>query len=291
MKSKKRICLISLFFLSSSCLLNAQKPNNSSLVEVIEQASTSDSVEKKPTRRSTNRGSRGNRCENDDRCFDICSDLYDNDGSVEECGELRSSIVEEMEDFIDALGDDDITVKELERFDEDVFEEMLFISAYPWVHTIRRRVSRSSHAQTILAWIASNSNIWAMVKKYDGRADFSTDYRAWEGFANLLNKAADNNGGEQNDAFSDPQPYETLPEDSTCIRYQVALGIRYDPENAGNTIIGAGKTFLEILSSTTSSLHTSCSEMPKDLSNHKTGTCGKVGNYCKPHTSWVEQLP
>ena len=226
-----------LFFMQSSCFL---KGNNSSQVatpELIVQLSTNeeddDDKNRNSRRRSGEYGSRGIRCETDDDCMDICEDLYDNDGAIDECGELRSSLVKEMEDLIDDIGDDDITVKELERYDEDVFRDMLEVSAYPWVYTISRRVSGSRHADTLLSWIANNCSILQAVIDFDGKADFSSDYKAYEGFAHLLEEAVSSKESNK----------------SQCERYCSILG------NSGK-VIGAGRNFLEIFRSQTCSLST-----------------------------------
>ena len=268
------IYLISLsLIVLPSCLWNpGGTSGNSGLVEVIYESSLSDADDKPVKRRSTNKGSRGNRCEDTSRCIDICDSLYDNNGSIDECGELRSSIVEEMEEIIDALRDDDITVKELERFNQDTFVDMLEVSAYPWVYTIiKRRVTQKSHAKTILAWIASNKAIWDAVRMNDGRADFSTDFRAYEGFAWLLNEAA---GGVSTDVAGSEE---------YCVSYARALGICGDETRSedvgGNVIIGAGKTFQQILTEQHTGLDIDniYSSLPSDLSRkNEKDTCKKI---------------
>lgn len=249
---KKTIILFWLFvvFTGTSCVVGDGAYDTFTpevLVHHSEQEEGKSRADNRRKRRTSYRANRGNRCEDDDRCFDICEDLYNADGAIDECGELRTTVVEEMEEIIEDLRDDDVTVRDLERYDEDIFDEMLAISSYPWVNAIRRRVSRTSHAKTILSWIASNINIFTSVRNYDGGSDFSTDYKAYEGFAYLLNEAIGGSGEE-------------------CDNYCEALGAE---------IIGSGRTFAAIVggSFTTVQLGLIFSELPEDLSGSSDRTC------------------
>ena len=244
--------LLNLSCVPSSILTGSGQP------PIIIQQSSEDDEDSRTGRSSRSRskkytGSRGSRCEKDEDCFDICDDLYDNDGAVEDCGELRASTVREMERLIDAIKKDDITVRELVRIDDNrIFEEIMKISAYPWVYTVKRRVSRASHAKTILAWVGSNSHIRVAITEHGGQS-FSSKYRPYEGIAHLSNEVNSN--------------------DKHCLSYCNVL------KNNSSIIIGAGQNFRGIVGGDNWTKDTSFTNLfnalPSNLSDDDSSTCSK----------------
>ena len=168
----------------------------SSAVVIQPSASSSKKEEDKKIKRSRTElraeyfaKNRGDACDDNRDCRDVCADLYSDDyGAQDECFKLRKTAVEDMETVVSIL--EDPSIGELKNINHKVFDILLEISVEPWVAAARR--ADRKEAGVILAWIAQSRNIAGVILDHGSTGDY-VGYESYAGFKELL-KAADGSG-------------------------------------------------------------------------------------------------
>ena len=186
------------FLFLTSCI-----PQSTSDYSVVlhKSSDSSDKKEKEaPTRRRRDEirsnyfGRAGETCDEDDRCRDVCEELYDDDdGAQEDCFLLKEDVVDQLEEIVQTL-EDDPTMGQLRRIDYKMFTLLMELSVEPWVKALRR--SGRDEAELILTWIARDREISKIVSDYGSKGNYI--FKHYAGLSQLL-KAASTVGGSDND--------------------------------------------------------------------------------------------
>lgn len=162
-------------------------------VVVRKSSDSSDETEKKtPTRRRRDEirsnyfGKAGETCDEDDRCRDVCEELYDDDdGAQEDCFLLKEDVVDQLEEIVQTL-EDDPTMGQLRRIDYKMFTLLMELSVEPWVKALRR--SSKDEAELILTWIARDREISQIVYDYGSKGNYI--FKDYAGLRELLTAAS-----------------------------------------------------------------------------------------------------
>ena len=188
---------IALSFCGTACIpLPGGMGRGSSAVIVQSSGSDSKKDDKEKIKRSRTElraeyfaKNRGEACDDNRDCRDVCADLYSDDyGAQDECFKLRETAVEDMETVVSIL--EDPSIGELKNIEHKVFDILLEISVEPWVAAARR--ADRKEAGIILAWIAQSRNIAGVILDHGSTGDY-VGYESYAGFKELL-KAADGSG-------------------------------------------------------------------------------------------------
>ena len=175
MKTKKLlfICtlLISSLFYLSNCIFDGSGGVQESLI--IAPSEGDSNRERRTAPRSSTRG----KCSEVGDCDEICEEIYDedddneNEGTVDECLELKYSTVLGLEDIFEILEDNEGDYNAIFNIEHKHFKSFLQVSVAPWIELTKDLDDDGS--ETVLRWIAKKKNIaTAIVDAYKKREDY-----------------------------------------------------------------------------------------------------------------------
>lgn len=179
---------------------------------IVSQSDVEDSVREQKGRGGRDYRSRGSygqkyKCRDDNRCADICEDLFEDEGVVENCLDLSVSKVEGRGtrrdrgfEYILDVFDNELTYPSLTNIDGASFEALMELSVEHWVN-LTDDVTESE-AKALLAWIASDEDVAEVIREHGSDGNYA-GFNSYEGFLRLMKEVGNRTGcGEFEDALT-----------------------------------------------------------------------------------------
>ena len=155
-----------------SCLFEPVGVQDSLIISASEGDSNRNN-----NRRTASRSETRGKCEDVGDCDEICEEIYDedddneNEGTVDECLELKYSTVLGLEDIFEILEDNEGDYNAIFNIEHKHFKSFLKVSVAPWIELTKDLDDDGS--ETILRWIAKKKDIaTAIVDAYKKREDY-----------------------------------------------------------------------------------------------------------------------
>ena len=233
-------------FFFGSCVWDWGTLTQTDPASIIQESNLEDSVDEKrdgDNRRRRNSGSysrRGGKCRNDNNCSDICEDLFDDVGVVENCLDLSRTVVEGRGtkrnrgfEYILDVFDSEVTYPSLTNIDGVSFKALMELSVEHWVN-LTDDVSEEE-ARALLAWIASDKAVTEVIREHGADGNYA-GFNSYEGFIRLMKEVGNGTG---------------------CREYHDALTNRYLTGRFTFCCIALRERNIEAVAYNTSKVHTS----------------------------------
>ena len=151
--------------------------------------------------RSASRGSYGrDKCVDDDDCAEVCEDLFDDTGVVENCLDLRVKTVmgsgtksKGFEYILDVF-DDDLSYPALTNIDGSSFRALMSLSVEHWVNLVDDVTEEEAGA--LLAWIAAEREVAETIREHGSDGNYA-GFNSYEGLMNLIKEVGNRTGCDE----------------------------------------------------------------------------------------------
>ena len=151
--------------------------------------------------RSASRGSYGrDKCVENDDCAEICEDLFDDTGVVENCLDLRVKTVmgsgsksKGFEYILDVF-DDDISYPALTNIDGVSFRALMSLSVEHWVNLVDDVTE--DEAKALLAWIAAEQEVAKTIREHGSDGNYA-GFNSYEGMISLVKEVGNRTGCDE----------------------------------------------------------------------------------------------
>ena len=195
-------------FSLGSCVWDWGDLTQTDPASIIQQSNLEDSVEENregdSRRRLGSSGSysrRGGKCRNDNSCADICEDLFDDAGVVENCLDLSISIVKGRGtkrkrgfEYILDVFDSRITYPALTNIDGVSFKALMELSVEHWVN-LTDDVTETE-AKALLAWIAADKSVAEVIREHGADGNYA-GFNSYEGLIRLMKEVGNKTGCDE----------------------------------------------------------------------------------------------
>ena len=172
---------------------------------IVSKSDLEDSVRDQKGGSRTHRGGgsygQSYKCREDNRCTDICEDLFEDEGVVENCLDLSVSKVEGRGtrrnrgfEYILDVFDNQITYPSLTNIDGASFGALMELSVEHWVN-LTDDVTESE-AKALLAWIASDSDVAKVIREHGSDGNYA-GFNSYEGFIRLMKEVGNRTGCDE----------------------------------------------------------------------------------------------
>lgn len=191
---------------SGSCIWDWGSLSQPDPAAIINRSNLKDSVQRadQDDRRGRSSRSSGRRykCREDSSCSDICKDLFDDIGVVENCLELSITKVQGRDntrrhkgfEYILDVFDEEITYQSLTNIDGASFGALMGLSVEHWVN-LTDDVSEQE-AKALLAWIASDGDVAKVVREHGSDGNYA-GFNSYEGLIRLIKEVGNRTGCDE----------------------------------------------------------------------------------------------
>ena len=212
-----------LFLVSGSCVWDWGALEQVDPASIVQESNIDDGEDDDRRGRRSGSSSRRYKCREDSNCTDICEDLFDDEGVVENCLDLSISKVEGRGtrrnrgfEYILDVFDNQITYPSLTNIDGNSFGALMELSVEHWVN-LTDDVSEQE-AKALLAWIASDEDVAEVVREHGSDGNYA-GFNSYEGLIRLMKEVGNRTGCDE---FKDALTNQYLTGRFTfcCIAYR-----------------------------------------------------------------------